>query len=84
MFKKSERGESFEGDAEARFGALIKALDEEERLLRTLKETLKNSAEKATEPGRLSELIEAVEIAQGNSGEALERWREAVRVQPID
>ena len=81
MFNKSERAELFKDDVEARFGALTEALDAEERLLRVLRGALHNRSDKATEPGTLSELIEATEKARRNSGEALERWREAVRAE---
>jgi hypothetical protein len=79
MFNRSEKAEPFKDDAETRFGAVIEALDTEERLLKALREALDNRADKETESHRLSTLIEAVERAQRNSGEALERWREAVR-----
>ncbi len=80
MFNTREKAETFKDDAETRFGALIEALSKEERLIRNLREAFNSSREKeATDPGWLAALVQAVEEARRNSGEALERWREIVR-----
>jgi hypothetical protein len=79
MFNNSEKSKASKNDAETRSAELIAALSIEERLTQLFQKAVSSAGTRDVGSPSVEDLLRNLEEARRNSGDALERWRQAVR-----